>query len=168
MDDKQQWKVITDYSRYQVSEYGIIWDCELNRRMPTVWNGNFLCTNLFNDVGVKVLCKIHRIVATEFVENPENAYKVIHIYGDRSNNHHTNLFWNPKRKKDVKEIVEEKYLYLNKEYTLAQLVHLSGKTKKEIKSKLKSGWHVREVVQGFRDFTGEGFQTDTHWFPNKR
>jgi len=37
--------------------------------------------------------KIHRLVAEAFVPNPAGLPNVLHIDGDRSNNHYTNLEW---------------------------------------------------------------------------
>ncbi len=48
----------------------------------------FLCKN-----GVRKHCKIHRLVAEAFIENPNNYPHVDHIDTNRTNNHVSNLRW---------------------------------------------------------------------------
>ena len=41
--------------------------------------------------------KVHRVVAENFVDNPDNLPYVLHKDGDRDNNHYTNLEWSARQ-----------------------------------------------------------------------
>ena len=157
-------KQIPEYSRYQIDTEGKIYDMKNGKIQPTIWNGDFLCTNLIRDDGVKVLCKIHRMMAITFVDNPHNANRVIHKDGDRSNNRVENIAWCPKKVKAAK--VEETYDFCGKRLTLKEVSDLCGVSKSTIRHRLKSGWSVVECKLGYRNFQGTGIQTETHWFPS--
>lgn len=165
---QEEWKEIEGFIRYRISEEGVVWDLQKECKTPTTWNGNFLCTNLIRDDGVKVLCKIHRMVALTFIPNPENAHNVIHIDEDRSNNHYTNLKWKPKKIKESVEKVVQKYQYKDREYSITELSLESGVDEKTVYHRLRSNWSVGEILRNHKDFKGQGYQTETHWFPTKK
>lgn len=165
---QEEWKEIEGFSRYKISEDGVVWDIQKECKTPTTWNGNFLCTNLIRDDGVKVLCKIHRMVALSFIPNPENAHNVIHIDEDRSNNHYTNLKWKPKKVKEPVEKIVQKYQHKDREYSITELSLASGVDEKTIYHRLRSEWSVGEILRNHKDFKGQGYQTETHWFPTKK
>lgn len=161
-------KQIPDYSRYEIETDGRVWDTLVGKYQPTVWNGDFLCTNLIREDGAKVLCKIHRLVAITFVDNPHNANRVVHKDGDRSNNHMENIMWQPKQVKEVVVKEEQTYPYCNQQLTLDAVVDLCGEDKSVIKKRLKAGWSVVECKLGYRNFTGTGVENENHWFPDKK
>lgn len=57
----------------------------LSRGYPTV--------HLYDLLGGRETCSIHRLVALHFVENPESKITVNHIDGDKTNNYCSNLEW---------------------------------------------------------------------------
>lgn len=167
MNQQKLWKQINNFSRYNISEDGVVWDTSKGCKTPTVWNGNFLCTNLVRDDGVKVLCKIHRLVAQEYLDNTTDAHNVIHLDDDRSNNHYTNLLWKPKKVKEFKEKVVQKYQWNGFEYSISELEHILDVPECKLKAKIKAGWKLHEIKAGVKDFSGNGYQTETHWFPTR-
>lgn len=55
-------------------------------------NTGYECIKLVKD-GVRKSPTIHRLVALQFIPNPDNKAEVNHIDGDKSNNHVSNLEW---------------------------------------------------------------------------
>lgn len=101
------WKSIKGYEGiYDVSSFGSVRSlgflCKGNVGQTCFKKGKLLAkvkaTNgyikagLFKD-GSRVLKSVHRLVAMEFVSNPEKKPQVNHIDGNKRNNHYLNLEW---------------------------------------------------------------------------
>jgi hypothetical protein len=94
------WKKIKGFSEYEISNYGEIktfnWK---NKRVekimtPALDGSGYLRTMLKRDEdGKLVTVKVHRLVATTFLENLENKPEVNHINGIRNDNRVFNLEW---------------------------------------------------------------------------
>lgn len=162
----EEWKEVEGFSRYEISTGGIVREVKSLREIPQPFNNNFYCVNLIGDDGKKVLCKVHRLVAITYIENPENAHNVVHKDGDRSNNSVSNLFWKPRK---VKEVVEKTkpISYQGVGYSYKEFANASGVAVDTLKYRISAGWSIRECFAGHKDFTGVGVQTDTHWFPTE-
>ncbi len=87
------WRIIKDYENYMVSDNGLVKNCKTNRilKPETTYQGYFRVKLSNNNVGKKF--RIHRLVATAFIENPENKPQVDHIDRNKINNHVHNLRW---------------------------------------------------------------------------
>lgn len=96
----EEWRVIPDYPNYAVSNKGNVkrliggrGKCKANCMIKANANTHgYLFIRLCNNCDAK--CKtIHRLVATAFLENPENKPCVDHKDGNKKNNVLENLRW---------------------------------------------------------------------------
>lgn len=93
------WRSISGFEGlYEVSSYGNVrslcagrWRCEMMRK-PVPDKDGYLTVNLKKD-GKYTNTKIHRLVATAFLQNPDNLPEVNHKDENKANNHVENLEW---------------------------------------------------------------------------
>lgn len=147
------WKDIIDFPNYQISNYGRVKSKaritnvgiknvkEIKRKekilKPLKLTKGYLGIRLYNNTNAKTF-KIHRLVATYFIPNPNNYEQVNHIDGDKTNNNATNLEWctneyNMKHSYDIG---------LRDKEVLRKNMSIIGKNLKG-----KKGNHIRKVVQ---------------------
>lgn len=87
----ENWKII-EGTTYRVSNLGRIQNSKGKILSPYKNKFGYLNIDLFVN-GKKWKCKIHRLVATAFIPNPNNLPMVNHKDEDKSNNDVTNLEW---------------------------------------------------------------------------
>jgi len=164
---EEEWKQLEGYSLYLISNTGKIKEVATERLLPQTVNGGFWCSNLHRDDGVKELAKVHRLVATLFVPNEFNANRVGHKE-DRLDNTYTNLEWKPKRVKEVIEKEIKTLTHLGRTYTYAEFCEAAKCEISTLRSRLNSGWTVRECFIGVKDFKGQGYQDEYCWYPTRQ
>ena len=94
------WKKVNDYENYQISNYGRV--KSLNYRhtgeerllMPQTEGNGYLFVHLCKD-GQRKMFKVHRLVATAFIENPMPLFHTDINHKDecKTNNSAANLEW---------------------------------------------------------------------------
>ena len=90
---QEEWRSISEYMNYQVSNLGRIRNIRAgkNLKLRTAPSG-YLTISLYAESNLKTH-HVHRLVATEFIDNPDNKTEVDHIDHNRTNNCINNLRW---------------------------------------------------------------------------
>ena len=92
------WKPIKDYENYEVSNLGKVKSLNYNRTgeekilKPRKDKDGYLYVGLYKS-GKRKFFKIHRLVATAYIFNPDDKPQINHIDCNRQNNCVENLEW---------------------------------------------------------------------------
>jgi len=94
---KEIWKDVVGYEEYyMISSYGKVWSKRTNKEIKTTLGktGYYVFSTRLEGRKSKAIClKVHRLVATAFIENTENKPYVNHKDGIKTNNYADNLEW---------------------------------------------------------------------------
>lgn len=89
---KEYWKEVPDFPTYEVSTFGRIRKKGRYFKLTPDKDGYYRVT-VYNKEGIRKYLRVHRVVATAFLPNP-NSYPVVnHKNGDKQDNHLGNLEW---------------------------------------------------------------------------
>jgi hypothetical protein len=92
--NNEEWKTITDFPKYEVSDYGNVRVKETKYIMKPFTNeAGYLRMSISNNTFKRKKFYIQRLVAIEFLPNPENKQTVNHINNNRIDNRLCNLEW---------------------------------------------------------------------------
>ena len=92
--DGEIWRLIEGYDAYHVSNFGRVksfYNCKIKILKPAL-NSGYLAVALYKD-GKQKFFKIHRLVASAFLSNPEGKPQVNHKDGHTMNCFAGNLEW---------------------------------------------------------------------------
>ena len=98
-NDEEIWRPIEGYDgRYEISNFGRVKSYAQDRKPGKIKTGHptykgYRTILLYDGNGGSKWCPIHRLVASAFLENPENLPQVNHIDENKSNNRADNLEW---------------------------------------------------------------------------
>lgn len=90
---EKRWSIVKDFPNYKISEIGEVVNLTTGKNVATpLHQHGYLCVRLWNK-GKTRLCKIYRLLAIQFIPNPENKREVNHLDGNRMNHSLSNLEW---------------------------------------------------------------------------
>jgi len=154
------WKSVIDYPDYEISNLGRVKALYKERKMPgdrgtlkypekllkpwNLRNNTYLAVSLHKN-GKQKKITVHRLVATHFIDNPENYPHILHLDDNGKNNRVENLRWGtvqhnmdlkvahnrqhkgistPNAKLNDTKCIEIREKYRNKEYNQYELADL--------------------------------------------
>ena len=92
MQNQENWKTVAGFESYSVSDHGNVRNDKTKRILNFGYRNKYLKVNLRKD-NKQSTQDIHWLVATAFLQNPENKKCVDHKNNDRKNNKLENLRW---------------------------------------------------------------------------
>lgn len=87
-----EWRTIKDHPHYMVSNDGDVVNTLTGKQLKPRCNNGYHMVTLCDESGQHQIYT-HRLVANEFIPNPESKSQVNHIDGDKKNNAVVNLEW---------------------------------------------------------------------------
>jgi len=97
---KEIWKTCSDFDMYEVSNLGQVRNKNTGRILRQATQGGYKCVGLMLNDEIKN-CRVHRLVAKEFIENSENKPQVNHIDKNKTNNIVSNLEWTTAKENSI-------------------------------------------------------------------
>lgn len=88
-----KWKQIEGYEKYSVSDTGLVKNTKSGWFLTCAKDKYGYLYVSFPENGKVKKVRIHRLVATTFIPNPENKATVDHINGNKEDNRVSNLQW---------------------------------------------------------------------------
>lgn len=165
--DNTQWKVLTGYDgKYYVSRNGEVYSVYRNKLLQgTLNHKGYKIIRLTHNKKAKTLI-LHRIIAKEFIPNPENKEQVNHLNAIKTDNRVENLEWvtvienrthalenNLVNKNSIPQAIymtnlkTNETILVNSAYDAMKIIHPDLKVNNEWRSKHRK---IREILMGKR------------------
>ena len=138
---QEQWKTITDYEQYEISNFGNV----RKKLNPTRNKEGYKAIALTDVHGVRKDFRIHRLVAKMFIPEVDGKYLINHIDGIKDNNIVSNLEWCTPQENTQHAILNGMFKTIFHNFTYEQ--------KKEMLNMLINGERVKDVSAKFNGIT---------------
>lgn len=132
-------------THYKISNYGNVINTISNRKLKPVNVNGYKALRLCDKKAgfpKPVNVYVHRLVATAFIDNPNNKPEVNHIDLNRSNNHISNLEW---------VTTEENYEHARQHGAFLDSVYpiIDDSDVEKIGQMLERGYHKMDIIKAF-------------------
>ncbi len=105
--NQEIWRSIDGYTNYEVSTHGRVRNATTARILkPGILKNGYHYVNLCKD-GIVKFSYIHRLVAAEFIDNPDDKRLVDHINHDLTNNCVSNLRWVSRSENGMNQVKQQ-------------------------------------------------------------
>ncbi len=106
------WKNIKDFENYEISNYGNVRNAKTGKLLKLKTKCGYYTITL-SKKSKPYYFRIHRLVATAYIENVFDLPHVDHIDRNRKNNHMDNLRWIDDRNNIRNTLVNKNLIYYN-------------------------------------------------------
>tara|TARA_Y100000592_G_C5195819_1_gene188265 strand:+ start:52 stop:486 length:435 start_codon:yes stop_codon:yes gene_type:complete len=86
-------ETIKGFDNYEIDREGNVWSKKRNKFMKPYCSGGYLRVDLHKKKGERTRFLLHRLLALQFIDNPDNLPCVDHIDRNKQNNSLENLRW---------------------------------------------------------------------------
>lgn len=97
-------KLVNGYENYLISKSGLVYSIKAKKLLkPTIDYKGYYRVKLYSKGSTKTF-SLHRLVALNYIENPDNKPQINHINGIKSDNKVSNLEWVTNRENTIHAI----------------------------------------------------------------
>jgi hypothetical protein len=152
---EEEWKVIRDFPNYEVSSFGNVKNTKTCTILKQQDKSGYKTITLRHNGILKTL-QVHRLVALEFIPNPENKPTVNHIDMIKNNNYVANLEWATLSEQQQHNIKNKEPLAFGYGHSRKEIIQFNLETNEDIQEfpsiTLACEWLYNNGYAKFKEF----------------